>query len=183
VPPADRRPGGGLTVDAPAPRINLIVAWAQQRVIGRAGTLPWHLPEDLRHFKAITMGHPIIMGRKTWDSIGRPLPGRRSIVVTRQPGWTAPGCETAASLEQALAKCAGVSEVFVIGGAQLFEQALPLAQRLFITQIDARFEGDTVCPPIDLARWQRTAHEHREPDATRPFALDFMTYELRQLEG
>jgi len=164
-------------VAAPGPRLNLIVAWARHRVIGRAGTLPWHLPEDLRRFKQTTMGHPIVMGRRTWESIGRALPGRRSIVVTRNPRWTAAGCETAASLEQALAMCQGATEVFVIGGAQVFAQALPLAQRLFLTEIDADFEGDVRFPPIDLAAWRETARERLAPSAGRPYAVDFVTLE------
>jgi dihydrofolate reductase len=159
--------------------VNLIVAWARNRVIGQRGALPWHLPEDLRRFKRTTMGHPIVMGRKTWDSIGRALPGRRSIVVTRNPGWNADGCETAASLDQALAMCEGATEVFVIGGAQLFEQALPLAQRLLVTEISADFEGDTHFPPIDLAAWRETDREHQAPAAGRPFGIDFITLEPR----
>ncbi len=163
---------------AAEPRVNLIVAWARHGVIGRHGTLPWHLPEDLKHFKKITLGHPIVMGRKTWDSIGRPLPGRRNIVVTRDRQWCAPGCEAVGGLPEALALCEGVPEVFVIGGAQLFAQALPFARRLIVTQINADIEGDIYFPPIDLARWSRTACERREPDGTRPYALDFMTYEI-----
>jgi dihydrofolate reductase len=166
-------------VTAAPPRVNLIVAWARGGVIGRAGGLPWHLPEDLRRFKRITMGHPIVMGRRTWDSIGRPLPGRRNIVVSRNPDWSAPGCETAASLQQALSMCEGAAEVFVIGGAQFFEAALPLAGRLFITQIDAHFEGDVCCPPLDLSGWRRTACEHLAPAPHRPFAVDFMVFEPR----
>jgi dihydrofolate reductase len=159
------------------PRVNLIVAWSRNGVIGRAGTLPWHLPEDLRHFKRITLGHPIVMGRRTWESIGRPLPGRRNIVVTRNPQWSAPGCERAASLAQALQMCQGEPEVFVIGGAELFAEALPLAQRLFLTQIDATFEGDTFFPPIDRGRWRETSREHLEPASDRPFGVDFITLE------
>jgi dihydrofolate reductase len=169
-------------VAAQRPRVSLIVAWARNRVIGRAGTLPWHLSEDLRHFKRITMGHPIVMGHKTWDSIGRALPGRRSIVVTRNPRWSAPGCETAASLDQALALCEGATEVFVIGGAQLFELALPQAQRLFVTEIDADFEGDTRFPPIELASWHETSREHLAPAPGRPFGIDFITLESRKPE-
>jgi dihydrofolate reductase len=164
-------------VATPQPRVNLIVAWGRDRVIGRAGTLPWHLPEDLRHFKRTTLGHPIVMGRRTWESIGRPLPGRRSIVVTRNARFAAPGCETARSLAQALAMCRGVPEVFVIGGAQLFAEALPLAQRLFLTEIDAAFEGDTFFPPFDRAAWRETAREHLVPGAQRPFDIDFITLE------
>lgn len=161
---------------APA-RVNLIVAWDRNRVIGKDGGLPWHLPEDLQHFRRLTMGHPIVMGRRTWDSIGRPLPGRRSIVVTRNPAWSAPGCEAAGSLPQALALCAGAPEVFVIGGAQLFGEALPLARRLYLTQVDAAFEGDVRFPPLDLSAWTRREHERREAAAARAFALEFSTFE------
>jgi dihydrofolate reductase len=167
---------------AQRPRVNLIVAWARNGVIGRGGTLPWHLPEDLRHFKRTTMGYPIVMGRRTWDSIGRALPGRRSIVVTRNPRWSAPGCETAASLDQALVLSEGAAEVFVIGGAQLFELALARAQRLFVTEIDADFEGDTRFPPIDLACWRETAREHLAPAPGRAFGIDFVTRESRKPE-
>jgi len=159
------------------PRLNLIVARARNGVIGRGGTLPWHLPEDLRHFKRTTFGHPIVMGRRTWQSIGRALPGRRSIVLTRNPRWSAPGCETAASLAQALAMCEGAAEVFVIGGAAVFAEALPQAQRLFVTEIDADFEGDTFFPPIDPAAWRETSREHLAQDAGRPFGIDFVTLE------
>jgi len=163
--------------DSPEPRLNLIVAWARRGVIGRGGTLPWHLPEDLRHFKRITLGHPIIMGRRTWESIGRPLPGRRSIVVTHNPRWQAPGAERAASLPQALAMCGDATEIFVIGGAQLFAEALPLAQRVFLTAIDADFEGDTFFPPIDLGHWLETSSVHLAPTGERPFGVDFVTLE------
>lgn len=159
------------------PRVNIIVAMSRNGVIGRAGTLPWHLPEDLRHFKRTTLGHPIIMGRRTWESIGRPLPGRRSIVVTRNARWSARGVERAASLHQALAMCEGETEVFVIGGAHLFAEALPLAQRLFVTEIDAVFEGDTFFPPIELAPWRETSREHLAPATDRPFGIDFVTLE------
>ena len=164
----------------PSPRVNLIVARARNGVIGRGGTLPWHLPEDLRHFKRSTLGHPIVMGRKTWESIGRALPGRRSIVLTRNPRFSAPGCETAGSLAQALAMCEGAAEVFVIGGAQLFAEALPLAQRLVVTEIDADFEGDTFFPPFDPAAWRQTAREHLAPGPQRAFGIDFVTLEAEK---
>ena len=157
------------------PRLNLIVAVARNGVIGRGGALPWHLSEDLRHFKRTTLGHPIVMGRRTWESIGRPLPGRRSIVLTRNPRWSAPGCERAESLAQALAMCEGAAEVFVIGGAALFAEALPLAQRVFLTEIDADFEGDTFFPPIDRSAWRETSREHLAPAPGRPFGIDFVT--------
>jgi dihydrofolate reductase len=161
------------------PRITLIVARARNGVIGLRGGLPWRLPEDLAFFRRTTMGHPIVMGRRTWESIGRPLPGRRNIVVSRQPRFEAPGAEVAASLDAALARCAGSPEVFVIGGAQLYREALPRAQRLIVTEIDADFDGDTHFPPPDPAQWRETAREHLPPSADRPFAIDFVTYGRR----
>ena len=158
------------------PRLTLIVARARNGVIGRDGALPWRLPEDLAHFKRTTMGHPIVMGRKTWESIGRPLPGRRSIVVSRQPGFEATGAEVAESLDAALALCAGAEEVFVIGGAQLYAEALPRADRLIVTEIDADFEGDTHFPATDPALWREAAREHQPPTDARPFGFDFVTY-------
>jgi dihydrofolate reductase len=158
------------------PRVTLIVARARNGVIGRDGALPWRLPEDLAFFKRTTMGHPIVMGRRTWDSIGRPLPGRRSIVVSRQSGFVAAGAEVAPSLDGALRLCEGSSDVFVIGGAQLYADALPRAGRLLVTEIDADFEGDTHWPLPDPALWREAAREHLPPTAGRPFALDFVTY-------
>lgn len=132
------------------PRVTIIVARARNGVIGHRNALPWHLPEDLRHFKAVTTGHAIVMGRKTFESIGRALPGRRSIVVTRDPHWRHEGCERAASLSEAIAIAArpgadasiGIDEVFVIGGAQLYREALPRADRLIVTEIELEPEGD-----------------------------------------
>jgi len=159
-----------------APRVTLIVARARNGVIGRAGTLPWRLPEDLAFFKRTTIGHPILMGRRTWESIGRPLPGRRNIVVSRQPGFAAAGAEVTASLDEALFLCRDSAEVFVIGGAQLYREALPHAQRLIVTEIDADFDGDTHWPAADPAQWREAAREHLAPTANRAFGIDFVTY-------
>jgi dihydrofolate reductase len=158
------------------PRITLIVARARNGVIGRAGTLPWRLPEDLAFFKRTTMGHPIVMGRRTWESIGRPLPGRRNIVVSRQAGFVAAGAEVVPSLDEALRLCAGAGELFVIGGAQLYGEALPRADRLIVTEIDADFDGDTHWPAPDPAHWREAAREHLPPTAQRDFSLAFVTY-------
>jgi dihydrofolate reductase len=158
------------------PRLTLIVARARNGVIGANGRLPWRLPEDLAHFRRTTMGHPIVMGRRTWESIGRPLPGRRNVVISRQPGFTAAGAEVVADLDAALALCAGAGEVFVIGGAQVYHEALPRAQRLVLTEIDAEFAGDTHFAPPDPAQWREAAREHHPPAAGRGFALDFVTY-------
>jgi len=158
------------------PRLTIIVARARNGVIGRGGKLPWHLPEDLAHFKRTTMGHPIIMGRRTWTSIGRPLPGRKSIVVSRDQTFQAPGALVVPSLAAALA-AAGAKEVFVIGGARLYAEAMPLAHRLMVTEIDADFDGDTFLGAPDLGAWHAVQRERHEATAQRPFALEFVTYE------
>jgi dihydrofolate reductase len=146
----------------PAPtRLHLIFARAANGVIGRNGTLPWHLPADLAHFKRKTLGKTVVMGRKTWDSLPprfRPLPGRRNIVVTRQPQWSAEGAERAASLDQALALCAGETAAWVIGGAELYAQALPLARSAEVTELHADFEGDAFAPVFG-AHWQEISRE------------------------
>lgn len=138
----------------------LIVAMADNRVIGRAGGLPWRLPADLKRFKALTTGHAIIMGRATHESIGKALAGRRNIVVTRAPGATFPGCEVAASLDDALALARTTDErPFVIGGAQLYAAALPQVTHLFITHVDGEVDGDTHFPAVDWAQWQEIRRE------------------------
>jgi dihydrofolate reductase len=156
------------------PLVSLVAALARNRVIGAGNRMPWHLPEDLRRFKRLTMGAPVIMGRKTHQSIleqtGRPLPGRRNIVVTRQPGARWEGCEVAGSLDAALAAAHAAPEVFVIGGAELYRLALPRADRLYLTLLDAEYPGDTLFPEFDLADWRETA---REPGA----GFAFVTYE------
>jgi dihydrofolate reductase len=147
-------------------RIGLIWAQARGGVIGRGGVMPWHLPEDLAHFKRVTLNHPVIMGRKTWDSIPprfRPLPGRRNIVVTRQGDLNQIGLEPASSLREALQLCENAEQVWIIGGAQIYAQALPLADELVVTEIDADFDGDAFAPPIG-PDWHEVA---REPMASR----------------
>ena len=156
----------------------LIAAVARNGMIGKDGGMPWHLPADLQHFKRLTLGHPILMGRRTWDSLGRPLPGRRSIVISRQPGWQAAGAEHAESLAAALQRVSDdVSNdalAFVIGGAQLYAQALPLADRLELTEIDHDFDGDTRFPDWDRSRFTETAREsHVAPEG---WAYHFVTY-------
>lgn len=136
-------------------RISAIVAMAQNRVIGRQGQLPWRLPEDLKHFKALTLGHPIIMGRKTYESIGRPLPGRQNIVISRRANYEAHGVEVADSLEKALTLCQkGSDEVFIIGGAEIYAAALPRTDRIYLTWIKKEIEGDTYFPNFDLKDFQ-----------------------------
>ncbi|MGB1309879.1 MAG: type 3 dihydrofolate reductase [Leucothrix sp.] len=136
--------------------ISMISAMAQNRVIGLDGKMPWHLPADLAHFKRSTMGCPVIMGRKTFDSIGRPLPGRMNIVLSRSAGLSLSGCEVVATLDNAFELVKGEEEVFIIGGQQLYQQALPLAQRLYLTHIDAQFEGDTYFPDYTQICWSQS---------------------------
>lgn len=157
------------------PRVYLLVAVASNGIIGAKGKLPWHLPEDLQHFKRLTMGHPVIMGRRTWESLKGPLPGRENIVVTRTPGYQAPGAAVATSLESALALCAGEPIAFVIGGSGLFAESLPAADGLVVTEIHKDFPGDTWFPPYDRSRWRESQREaHTAADGTR---FDFVLYE------
>jgi dihydrofolate reductase len=151
-------------MDPTPPRITLLAARARGGAIGVGNRLPWHLPEDLQHFKATTLGAPILMGRRTFESIGRPLPGRRSIVVTRDPAWAHPGCERAGSLDEAIALCAGSPEVFVVGGGQLYAAAMPRADRLLLTEVDVEVAGDVFFPPVDPSQWRLV---HAAPAVSR----------------
>ena len=150
--------------------LSLIAAVARNGAIGKDNALLWHLPEDLKFFKRTTLGCPVIMGRKTYDSIGRPLPGRRNVVVTRNPAWSAPGVESALSLDAALQLVADdAPKVFVIGGAQLYEQALPLADEVVLTEVGADFSGDTFFPPWNKSSFKEVSREdHVAPDARGP---------------
>jgi dihydrofolate reductase len=165
------------TSNAPAvkTRIYLIAAVAKNGVIGARGNLPWHLPEDLRHFKQLTLGHAVIMGRRTWDSLGKPLPGRENIVISRKAGFKAPGASVAATLEAAIALCAGESLAFVIGGAEIYAAALPGADGLVLTEIQQEYEGDTRFPEWDRKSWRATQKEtHTSTSGVR---FDFVFYE------
>ena len=156
-------------------RIYLIAAVARNGVIGANGKLPWHLPEDLKHFKKLTLGHPVIMGRRTWESLGKPLPGRENIVVSRKPGFEAPGASVASSVAGAVALCAGEPVAFVIGGAELYAAALSLADGLVLTEIDADYDGDTRFPDWDRKAWRATQKEtHTSEKGVR---FDFVWYE------
>ena len=162
------------------PCITLIAAVARNRVIGAGNALPWRLPEDLKRFKSLTLGHPIIMGRKTWQSLGRPLPGRTNIVVSRSAEFAAPGGNVVGSLEAsvALAASTGTDEAFVIGGAEIYRLALPIAHRLQLTEIDREFAGDAHFPAFDPAQWRETAREsHHAQHAEAGFDYAFVTYE------
>jgi dihydrofolate reductase len=157
------------------PPFTIIVATDAAGGIGLRNTLPWRLPEDLAHFKRITTGHSIIMGRNTFDSIGRPLPNRRNIVITRNPDWQQAGVESASSLAAALQQ-AGDDQIFVIGGAQIYAEALPQASRLIVTKIDHRFDCDAHFPLLDPALWHETARERHHSDSAG-FDYAFVTYE------
>jgi len=165
-------PGGD---SSGAPRIYLVAAVAANGVIGAGGKLPWYLPEDLKHFKRLTLGHPVIMGRRTWESLGRALQGRENIVVSRTPGFEAPGAAVAASLSAAIALCAGEKVAFVIGGTELFAAALPLASGIVLTEIHRDYEGDARFPEFDRSRWREFQRErHTAADGTK---FDFVLYE------
>jgi dihydrofolate reductase len=138
--------------------ITVLAAVGANLVIGRDGQMPWHLPEDLAHFKAVTMGHTMVMGRKTYDSIGRALPGRRTIVITRQPGWHAPSVEVAHSLPEALA-LAGPADVFVIGGSDVYREAMPYADQMLLTEVEQAPEGDAYFPAFEPGDWREVARE------------------------
>ena len=158
------------------PRMSLLVAMAKNRVIGADNKLPWHLSSDLKRFKALTMGHHIVMGRKTFESIGRALPGRTSVVISRNPLWRFPGVATVDSLQAALTLAGGDSETFVIGGEQIFSEALPFADRILLTEIDRDFEGDVFFPPLEAQEWRQTASEDLVDAASA------LHYRIRTLE-
>lgn len=166
-------PGTGMK-----PRISLIVAMAKNRVIGNDNTLPWHLPADLKNFKILTMKHHIIMGRKTYESIGRPLPGRFSVVVTRSSKFE--GCIIADSLEKAIEACAkDEDEIFVIGGAELYRQAINLADRIYLTEIDADISGDAYFTEFDDKLWQETGRVSHAPDEKNLYPYHFVVYDRK----
>jgi dihydrofolate reductase len=158
-------------------RLCLIAAVAENGVIGRNNALPWRLPDDLKHFKALTLGHPILMGRKTWESLGRPLPGRENLIVTRNPGYQASACRVVHSLPEALTACAQAELAFVIGGGELYAQALPLADALYLTEVHAEVEGDACFPTIDRTRFVETERRHHGADEAHAWAFDFVTYQ------
>jgi dihydrofolate reductase len=160
-------------------RVSLIAALASNRAIGLDNDLPWRLPADQRYFKAKTLGHTLIMGRRTFESIGeRALPGRRTIVVSRRQDYAPPGVEVARSVDEALARASG-DEVFVAGGEEIFREALARADRLYLTRIERDFPGDTFFPAFDESAWRLTASERHEPTAETPFAYSFEIWERR----
>lgn len=158
------------------PRLSLIAAVARNGIIGGENRLPWRLSADLKRFRMLTMGYPIIMGRKTFASLGRPLPGRDNIVLTRDPGYAAAGCRIVHSLEEALSACEAAVQAFIIGGAELYAQTLPLVSELYITEVDVDAEGDTRFPDFDRTRFIEVSREHHPADETNPYDHDFVVY-------
>ena len=164
-------------------RLAIIVAAAENGVIGKNNALPWHLPEDLRYFKRVTMGKPIVMGRKTFESIGRPLPGRTNIVISRNPQFLAEGVKVAASLDEALrlagnvALIDGVEELVVIGGTEIYRTAIPRANRLYITEVHATVDGDALLPEINWEHWAEVARESHTAAGPNPYDYSFVVYD------
>ncbi len=161
--------------------VSIIAAVATNNVIGRDNQLPWHMPADLKRFKQLTSGHHLLMGRRTFESVGKPLPGRINVVITRSPDWAPPdGVAVARSLDEAISKAeaAGDPEIFIGGGTQIFEQALARANRMYITRVHAEPEGDTFFPEFDdVNEWKLVDAEHYEPDERNPYPYSFLTYE------
>lgn len=156
------------------PYIKFVVAYSDNRAIGRDNALPWRLPSDLAHFKRSTLGQPIIMGRNTWESLGRPLPGRPNLVISRNPGFKADGAQVFGSLQQALAACSTDPTVCIIGGAQIFEQALPIANEVIATEVHAQVDGDVFFPLLDSKQWQET--ERMAQPSENGYDFDFVVY-------
>ena len=170
----DNTPGG---LPSPSPNLALIAALAADRGIGYRNRLPWRLPDDLQHFKALTMGHRILMGRKTWESIGRPLPGRENVVISRQPGFKAPGARVLPSIDAALAQPGDMGEVFCIGGSEIYRAALPLAHRLYLTEIEETFPVDAFFPDFDRQEWREVSRDTRQSAGPEPLRYHFVVYE------
>jgi dihydrofolate reductase len=155
----------------------MVVAATDNDVIGRDHGMPWHLPDDLKYFKARTMGKPMLMGRKTFESIGRPLPGRTSVVLTRDPHWHADGVEIVRSLDEALCRAENIPELCAIGGAEIFRLVMPVARRLFLTRIHANIPGDTFFPKPDPREWREVERIEHPADARHAYAMSFLTLE------
>ena len=160
--------------------ISIIVAVSSNNVIGAERALPWHLPEDLQRFKKVTMGKPIIMGRETHASIGRPVPGRQNIVLSRQDDLEIEGCEVVNTIEAALAAAGDAEEVMIVGGGEIYRQFLPMSDRIYLTRVQAEVEGDTRFPELDMSEWDVTAVEEFPAIGDREFAFDIETLERRR---
>ena len=160
-------------------RISLIVAVSTNDVIGVRGQLPWHLPNDFRYFKEATIGKPVLMGRLTWDSIGKPLPGRQNIAMTRQPGFDAPGAIVVSSIDAAIAAAGEADELMVIGGGQLYQQFIDSADRIYMTRVDTNVDGDTSFPVLDPEQWSLTSCQENSADERHAFDYAFRVYDRR----
>lgn len=162
-------------------KLSMIWAMSRNRTIGRDNDLPWHLPEDLKHFKRTTMGKPVIMGRKTWDSIGKPLPGRSNIVITRNENFFAEGIKIVHTLEEAISlkECTESEEIVVIGGVAIYAMAFPLTDRLYLTRVHAQIEGDTFFPEFDENDWQETRRENFKASEKNPYNYSFTVLERK----
>jgi dihydrofolate reductase len=162
-------------------KLFIVAAVANNNVIGNENRLIWHLPADLKHFKELTMGHTMIMGRKTFESIGQPLKGRKTIVVTTQPDYDAQGCQLAHSIEEAIKMVKNEKEVFIAGGAEIYRQTINLyhTRRIFLTRIYANFEGDTFFPDIDPEKWEIIEREDHQPDEKNQYSFSFLTYKRK----
>lgn len=162
-------------------KLSLIAAAGTNGVIGRGGRMPWHLPADLKRFKELTLGHHLLLGRKTFEAIGRPLPGRRMVVVSRRAGYAPQSVEVVASPEEAVARAAaaGESEAFVAGGGEIYRALLPRADRVYLTRVEGTFDGDTYFPPLPEADWRLSFREDRPADEKNPYALSFLVYDRR----
>jgi len=168
-------------------RVSLIVALSENHVIGRNNKLPWYLPNDLKYFKQVTMGKPIVMGRKTYESIGKPLPGRVNIVVTRNKDWSAEGVRVVHSLENAfelaasIAEIDGQDEVMIIGGDQIYKSALPMVDRMYLTEVHAQVDGDAFFPEFDRDAWQELGREDYQASEPNPYDYSFVVYDRKSL--
>jgi dihydrofolate reductase len=160
--------------------VSLVVAMARNHVIGRDNTLPWRLPEDLKHFKAVTLGKPVLMGRRTFESIGKPLPGRTNLVLTRDTAWKSDGAVVVHTLNEALARSDAAQELAGIGGAEIFRLLIPLASRIYLTRIDADIPGDTVFPPLDYSQWMEIDSRSFSADERNAYDMTFVTLERAQ---
>ncbi|HEY2580573.1 MAG TPA: dihydrofolate reductase [Mucilaginibacter sp.] len=156
--------------------VTIVVAISENHVIGKDNKLLWHLPNDLKHFKDITTGHTIIMGRKTYESVGKPLPRRRNIIITRQ-SIAIEGCEVVNSIEAALALCASENEVFIVGGAEIYKQSIHLTNRIYLTIVHKQFDGDSFFPELNKNEWKEVSHEDHEPDDKNRLPYSFITLE------
>ncbi len=157
--------------------ISIIVAMGSNRAIGKNNRLLWHLPADLKYFKKTTMGKPVLMGRKTFESVGKPLPGRKNIIISRSENYTVPGCLTASSLKEAIEKSKPADEIFIAGGGEIYNQALSLADKLYVTKVHCSASADTFFPRINPGKWKLVRCSFHEADEKNPHDMEFMVYE------